>query len=34
MNRKLKSDSNITSLSKLLEAIKLMWVRDTHIPHF
>jgi transposase len=34
MKRKLKANTDITSLPKLVEAIKLMWVEDMAIPYF
>jgi hypothetical protein len=34
MKRKLKGDRNITSLTKLVEAIKMMWVQDMSLDYF
>jgi hypothetical protein len=34
MKRKLKANTHITSLPKLVEAIKQMWVGDMAIPYF
>jgi transposase len=34
MKKKLKGNSDITSLPKLMEAIKMMWVRDMKLDYF
>jgi hypothetical protein len=34
MKRKLNGDRNITSLPKLMEAIKMMWVQDMSLDYF
>jgi hypothetical protein len=34
MKRKLQDDGNITSLPKLIEAIKLMWVTDMPLNYY
>jgi transposase len=34
MKKKLKGNSDITSLPKLLEAIKMMWVKDMKLDYF
>jgi hypothetical protein len=34
MKRKLNGDRNITSLPKLVEAIKMMWVQDMSLDYF